>query len=132
MKVVIKNFSIHGVNSDAPARAMIAAKIQDNAKAAKLVDMIFTREYRPSENIQDPKKLGAAIEKNVLKFAEEAGLDVEQLKKDMNGEVVARELANVRDLAQQFEITGTPFLIIGEEAFPGAIPAARINEALDK
>ncbi|MBR6685240.1 MAG: thioredoxin domain-containing protein [Alphaproteobacteria bacterium] len=132
VKVVIKNFSIHGVNSDAPARAMIAAKIQDNAKAAKLVDMIFTREYRPSENIQDPKKLGAAIEKNVLKFAEEAGLDVEQLKKDMNGEVVARELANVRDLAQQFEITGTPFLIIGEEAFPGAIPAARINEALDK
>mgnify|MGYP003556977329 CR=1 FL=1 len=67
-----------------------------------------------------------------MKFAEEAGLDVEQLKKDMNGEVVARELANVRDLAQQFEITGTPFLIIGEEAFPGAIPAARINEALDK
>ncbi len=132
VKVVVKNFSIHGVNSDAPARAMIAAKIQDNAKAAKLVDMIMTREYRPTENIQDPKKLGAAIEKNVMKFAEEAGLDVEQLKKDMNGEVVARELANVRDLAQQFEITGTPFLIINEEAFPGAIPAARINEALDK
>ena len=132
VKVVIKNFSIHGVNSDGPARAMIAAKIQDNAKAAKFVDMIMTREYRPTEKIQDPKKLAAAIEKNVMKFAEEAGLDVEQLKKDMQGEVVARELANVRDLAERFDITGTPFLIIGEEAFPGAIPAAQINAALDK
>ncbi len=132
VKVVIKNFSIHGVNSEGPARAMIAAKIQDNAKAAKLVDMIMTREYRPTENIEDPKKLAAAIEKNIMKFAEEAGLDTKQLKEDMNGPVVAREMANVRDLAQQFEITGTPFLIIGEEAFPGAIPAAQINEALDK
>ena len=55
-----------------------------------------------------------------------------QIEKDVKGEVVAREMANVRDLAQRFEITGTPFLIIGEEAFPGAIPAAKINEALDK
>ena len=50
----------------------------------------------------------------------------------MDGEVVARELANVRDLAQVFEITGTPFLIINEEAFPGAIPASQIKAALDK
>ena len=132
VKVVIKNFSIHGVNSEGPARAMIAAKIQDNAKAAKLVDMIMTREYRPTENIEDPKKLAAAIEKNIMKFAEEAGLDTKQLKEDMNGPVVAREMANVRDLAQLFEITGTPFLIINDQAFPGAIPASQIKAALDK
>ena len=70
--------------------------------------------------------------KEWLKYAEEAGLDTAQLKQDMNGEVVARELANVRDLAQVFEISGTPFLIINEEAFPGAIPADQINAALDK
>ena len=49
VRVVVKNFSIHGVMSDAPARAMIAAKLQGNDKAAKLVDLIMTREYRPSE-----------------------------------------------------------------------------------
>lgn len=132
VRVVLKNFSIHGVMSDGPARAMIAAKLQGNDKAAKFADIIFTREYRPSEKITDQSKLAAAIEKNLMKFAEEAGLDTEQLKKDMKGEVVARELANVRDLATRFEITGTPFLIIGEEAFPGAIPASAINAALDK
>ena len=132
VKVVIKNFSIHGAMSDGPARAMIAAKIQDADKAAKLTDMIMTREYRPEENIQDQAKLAAEIEKSVMKFAEEAGLDTAKLKEDMTGEVVAKELAQVRDLAQRFEITGTPFLIIGEEAFPGAIPAEQIKAALDK
>ena len=131
VRVVIKNFSIHGVMSDAPARAMIAAKLQGNDKAAKLVDMIMTREYRPQEKISDQDKLAAAIEKNIMKFAEEAGLDTKQLKQDMNGEVVARELKNVRDLAQRFEISGTPFLIVNEQAFPGAVPASQIIEALN-
>jgi protein-disulfide isomerase len=132
VRVVIKNFSIHGVMSDAPARAMIAAKLQGNDKAAKLVDMIMTREYRPQGKTDDQEKLAAEIEKNIMKFAAEAGLDTKQLKTDMNGEVVARELANVRDLAQIFEISGTPFLIINEQAFPGAIPASQIKAALDK
>ena len=132
VRVVIKNFSIHGVMSDAPARAMIAAKLQGNDKAAKLVDMIMTREYRPQGKTDDQEKLAAEIEKNIMKFAEEAGLDTKQLKQDMNGEVVARELANVRELAQIFEISGTPFLIINEQAFPGAIPANQIKAALDK
>ena len=132
VRVVIKNFSIHGVMSDGPARAMIAAKMQGNDKAAKFVDLVMTREYRPSEKIDNQEKLAAAIEKNLMKFAEEAGLDTAKLAEDMKSDVVARELTNVRDLANRFEVTGTPFLIIGEEAFPGAIPAAKINEALDK
>ena len=132
VRVVMKNFSIHGVMSDGPARAMIAAKIQDPAKAAKFADIVMTREYRPEGKIEDQEKLAAAIEKNLMKFAEEAGLDTAKLKEDMKGAVVARELVNVRDLANRFEITGTPFLIIGEEAFPGAIPADQINAALDK
>ncbi len=132
VRVVIKNFSIHGVMSDAPARAMIAAKLQGNDKAAKLVDMIMTREYRPQGKSEDPAKLAKEIESNIMKFAKEAGLDTEKLKQDMNGEVVARELKNVRDLAQQFEISGTPFLIINEQAFPGAVPASQIKAALDK
>ena len=132
VRVVVKNFSIHGPNSDGPARAMIAANMQDPDKAAKFVDLVMTREYRPSENISDTAKLEAAIEKNLMKFAQEVGLDTERLKADMSSEIVATELANVGELAQRFEITGTPFLIINEQAFPGAIPAAQINEALDK
>ena len=130
VRVVIKNFSIHGVMSDGPARAMIAAKMQDNAKAAKFVDMVMTREYRPAGEVKDQDKLAAQIEKKLMEFAIEAGLDTAKLAEDMNSDVVARELTNVRDLAERFEITGTPFLIINEQAFPGAIPASQILEAL--
>ncbi len=132
VRVVVKNFSIHGDLSDAPARAVIAAKIQDNSKAAALVSNLMSKEYYSQDDMKDRSKLGAKVKANVLKMAKEAGLDVKQLEADMEGEVVTRELANVRGMAQEFEINGTPFLIINEQAFPGAIPYKSIVDALDK
>ena len=130
VRVVLKNFSIHGALSDDPAKAVIAAKIQDNAKAAKLDALLMDKEYYTQDDMKNQAKLPEKIHANVMKLAKEAGLDTKQLEKDMEGEVVQRELQNVRDLAQRFEINGTPFLIIGDQAFPGAIPYSRIVEAL--
>ena len=132
VRVVLKNFSIHGDLSDAPARAVIAAKIQDNSKAAALASSLMTKEYYSPEDMKDRSKLGAKVKANVLKFAKDAGLDTKQLEADMEGEVVTRELANVRGMAQEFDINGTPFLIINEQAFPGAVPYKTIIEALEK
>ena len=130
VRVVLKNFSIHGVLSDAPAKAVIAAKLQGNDKAAALDKLLMDKEYYKQEDLKNQAKLPDIIEANVMKLAKEAGLDTKKLAEDMKGEVVEKELDNVRDLAQRFEIRGTPFLIIGTEAFPGAIPYARIVEAL--
>ena len=132
VRVVIKNFSIHGALSDGPARAAIAAKMQDADKAAVFVDMMMTRDYYSQDDLSDQSKIGDKVEANIMKMAKEAGLDTAKLKTDMNNEIVSRELANVRDLAQRFEINGTPFLVIGEQAFPGAIPYDQIVNALDK
>lgn len=132
VRIVVKNFSIHGDLSDAPARAVIAAKIQDNSKAAALVSNLMSKEYFSQDDMKDRSKLGAKVTANVMKMAKEAGLDTKKLEEDMKGEVVTRELANVRSMAQEFEINGTPFLIINEQAFPGAIPYKSIVEALDK
>ena len=132
VRVVIKNFSIHGALSDGPAKAAIAAKMQDADKAAVFVDMMMTRDFYTQDDMKDQSKLGDKIEANIMKMAKEAGLDTEKLKKDMKNEVVSRELANVRELAQRFEINGTPFLIIGDQAFPGAIPHDQIVDALGK
>ena len=130
VRVVLKNFSIHGALSDAPAKAVIAAKIQDNAKAAKLDELLMAKEYYTQDDMKDQAKLPAKIHANVMKLAKEAGLDTKQLEADMEGDVVKAELQNVRELAQRFEISGTPYLIIGDKAFPGAIPYSRIIEAL--
>ena len=130
VRLVLKNFSIHGALSDAPAKAVIAAKIQDNAKAAKLDELLMAKEYYTQDDMKDQAKLPEKIHANVMKLAKEAGLDTKQLEKDMEGDVVKAELQNVRELAQRFEISGTPDLIIGDKACPGAIPYARIIEAL--
>jgi len=132
VRVVIKNFSIHGALSDGPARAAIAAKMQDADKAAQFIDMMMTREFYTQDDLKDQSKVAEKVEANIMKMAKEAGLDADKLKADMNNEVVSRELSNVRELAQRFEINGTPFLVIGEQAFPGAIPYDQIVNALDK
>ncbi|MDR2413173.1 MAG: DsbA family protein [Rickettsiales bacterium] len=131
VRVVVKNFSIHGPLSDAPAKASIAAKLQGNDKAAALDKLLMDKEYYTQDDVKDQSKAAEKIHKNVMKVAKEAGLDVKQLETDMNGPVVARELAQVRELANHFQIGGTPFLIIGDQAFPGAIPYDQIIKALD-
>ncbi len=130
VRVVLKNFSIHGVLSDVPARAVIAAKLQGNDKAVALDHALMAGEYYTQDDMKDQAKAPAKLTANVMKIAKEAGLDTTRLEKDMNGEVVARELAQVRDLAERFQIGGTPFLIIGDQAFPGAIPYDQIIKAL--
>ena len=130
VRVVLKNFSIHGALSDDPAKAVIAAKIQDNAKAAALDKLLMDKEYFTQEDMKNQAKLPETIHANVMKLAKEAGLDTKQLEADMEGDVVRKELQNVRELAQRFEITGTPYLIINDQAYPGYIPYARIIEAL--
>lgn len=130
VRVVLKNFSIHGPLSDGPAKAVIAAKLQSNDKAGELDKLLMTNEYYTQDDMKDQSKTEAKIHKNVMKFAATAGLDIAKLEADMNGEVVARELAQVRELAERFQIGGTPFLIIGDQAFPGAIPYEQIIKAL--
>ena len=131
VRVVMKQFSIHGVLSDFAAKATIAAKLQSNEKAAALDDLLFTTEYYPSDmQGKDQAVLEKTIKKNVLELAAKVGLDTKQLEADVNSDAVRTEMAQVRDLAQQFQIGGTPFLIIGDQAFPGAIPYDQIIQAL--
>lgn len=132
VRVVVKNFSIHGVMSDYPAKATIAAKMQGNDKAAALDEMIMTQEYYDQNDMQGKSQEDVAkiIKKNILAMAEKVGLDIKKLDEDTESSTVRSELAQVRDLANQFQIGGTPFLIIGDQAFPGAIPYDQIVQAL--
>jgi len=133
VKLVIKNFSVHGILSDIPSKATIAAKLQSNEKAVALDKLLMssTKWYEDARSAGDQTKAGAIVLKNVLNLAKEVGLDVKRLEKDMNeAPEVAREMNQVRELSQRFNITGTPFLIINGQAFPGAIPYDQIRAAL--
>jgi protein-disulfide isomerase len=132
VRIVVKNFVVHGPLSEAPARAVIAAKLQGDDKAAALHTALMSKDYYDRADLKDQSKLDEKITKSVMKIAEKvSGLDIKKLKTDMQGEVVSREFKQVRELAQRFEINGTPFLIINDQAFPGAIPYDQIIDALN-
>jgi protein-disulfide isomerase len=130
IRVVVKNFSIHGVLSDAPIRAVTAAKLQSDSKAVALYRLLMTKEYKEYNDAKDQSKVAEEVKNNVMKFAKQVGLDIVKLENDMYGSTVAQEMNQVRDLATRLYVTGTPFLIIGNDTFPGAIPYYTIVEAL--
>jgi len=131
VRVVQKNFSIHGVLSDDATRAMIAAKMQDNYKAVKLTDYLMENRFWPEDTSNmTQEQLAATIHKNLMDIAKKLGIDTERLTADMNSETVRAEMMQVRELAERFGVNGTPYLIIGGKTFPGAIPYEQIMQAL--
>jgi protein-disulfide isomerase len=130
VRVVVKNFSIHGILSDYPARAMIAAKMQ-GCDVDALNSSLMEKNYWPSDlKGQSQEAIEKTIVKNVMAAAKKAGCDTARLETDMKSDVVSGELAEVGELAREFGINGTPFLIVGDQAFPGAISSAQIQQAL--
>ncbi len=132
VRVVLKQFSIHGPLSDSAARATIAAKLQSNDKAVELDRLLMEKPYWPQDmKNQDPQAVAKTVRANVMELAKKAGLDTEKLGRDMDtAPEVQAEFEQVRSLAQTFGISGTPYLIIGEQSFPGAISYDQIKSVL--
>src|SRR5690606_17047017 len=63
---------------------------------------------------------GQANEASALKIAEQHGLDMDRLKKDMASPEVQAELDHSEDLAKKMGINGTPHFLIGDRSIPGA------------
>ncbi len=102
---VMKEFPILGPESLFASRVALAAKVQGK--------------YEPMHRLLIAAK-GALDQDTVMRLAKEAGLDMPQLKRDMNSAAIDEVLKKNRDLAGQLEITGTPAFIIGKEFVPGA------------
>ena len=64
---------------------------------------------------------GRAEERSVLTIAAEIGLDIDQLRADMEAPEVAEHIETSMRLADLLGITGTPTFILGENLVPGAV-----------
>ena len=106
VRVVFKEFPVFGEDSVFAARAALASKNQGLYEAFHLALM---------------GNRGRLNERVVMRHAERVGLDVDQLRQDMEApEVEATIQANYR-LAQALGIRDTPGFIIGDEIIPGAL-----------
>lgn len=109
LRVVYKEFPIRGPVSEFASRAALAANQQ-----GKYVE--FSHALLSSKQ--------QLTQESILKAAQDVGLDVEKLKKDMNGTAVSDQLkANIK-LAQDLKLFGTPAFFIGKT---GATSSDKIN-----
>jgi protein-disulfide isomerase len=105
VRVVLKEMPIFGGDSDDAAKGALAAMKQ--GKYFEMHQKLFSDS-------------GKADKEKVLRIAGELGLDLEQLKKDMEGEEIEKALEEARELGQKLGLQGTPFYLIGDQAIPGA------------
>lgn len=105
VRVVFKELPIFGEESEGAAKAALAAGKQ--GKYFEMHQKLFS----------EP---GKADKDKGLKIAQELGLDVPQLEKDMDSPEIQKALDEAKDLAQKLGLQGTPLYLIGDRIVPGA------------
>ena len=106
VRLVIKEFPILSQSSLVAAKAAIAAEMQ-----GKFGDYhVFMMTYR-----------GQITDAVVMRMASQAGVDIEQLKSDMESPKTMAIIQRTREAAAALEINGTPGLVLGDTIVPGAI-----------
>ena len=106
VRLVIKEFPILSQSSLVAAKAAIAAEMQGKFDDYHIAMM----SYR-----------GQITDAVVMRMAAQAGVDIEQLKSDMESPKTMAIIQRTREAAAALEINGTPGLVVGDTVVPGAI-----------
>ncbi|WP_404926502.1 DsbA family protein [Mesorhizobium sp. ORM16] len=115
VKLVFKDFPVLGPASRFAARAALASHKQGKYEAFHLALMAFP---------------GPVNERSTLTVAERVGLDLEQLKRDMQDPAITDTITRNSALAKDLYIYGTPALVIGNEVIPGQVGIATLQRAI--
>ena len=106
VRIVFKEFPVFGQDSVFAARAALASQQQGLYQDFHVALM---------------KNRGRLNERIVMRLADKVGLDVDQLREDMQAPAIDQTIQANFQLAQQLGIRGTPSFIIDDEIIPGAI-----------
>lgn len=106
IRLVMKEFPILGPESQMAARMALASVQQDKYEELHFALMEVS---------------GNLTEETAFKVAENVGLDVDQLRRDMEAPEIDEMLQRNFVLAQALQINGTPAFIIGDEIVRGAL-----------
>lgn len=126
VRVVYKEFPIRGPLSETAARAALAANKQGKYQA-------FSHGL-----LQAARPLTDEI---IFQVAKDAGLNIDQLKKDMNDKSIQEQVKNNIKLAQDLKLFGTPALFIGKtdshgkepiNYMPGVMDQAQLQSMIDE
>jgi len=117
LRIVYKEFPILGPNSVFAAKAALASERQ--GKYSEFHQLMM-------------QSSAQADESSVISAAETVGLNIEQLRIDMEDAAIQAQIDRNIDLALALRINGTPGFVIGEEILRGAADLATIQSLVDK
>lgn len=112
LRLVYKEFPVLGPESVLAARAALAARAQD--KYSVFHDALMAAENSLSQD-------------SIMAIAKSAGLDVEQLARDMDDPEIDAILARNYRLARRLDIRGTPAFVFNGELIRGAPSYAMLS-----
>ena len=117
IRLVMKELPILGPQSRYAAQAALAAVKQD-----KYDELHFA--------LMDQE--GRLDQLRILQIAQDLGLDIDQLQKDMRDPEINAALRRTYQVAQSLQINGTPAFIVGDQLLPGALSAEELKAVIDQ
>lgn len=117
VRLVMKEYPILGPESVTAARMALAAARQDKYEEIHTAFMAAS---------------GELDEARAFALAEDVGLDMERLRRDMQAPEIDRMLERNAALAQALQINGTPAFVIGDELIRGAIDMATFRQIIGR
>ena len=115
--LVYKHLPLSAIHPQAMAAAQAAYAAQQQGKFWQYHDALFAQQ----------KQLGEEL---YLQIAENLSLDLEQFNRDRK-----QAITNIQkdlQLAQQLQINGTPFFVLDNQSFSGAVPLSEMEAILGK
>ncbi|WP_243614765.1 MULTISPECIES: DsbA family protein [Rhodobacterales] len=116
VRLVYREWPILGEGSVFAAKAALAAREQGKYEAFHWALMSMN---------------GRAEEASVMRVAAEVGLDVDQLRRDMEAPEIQEHLVTSMNLAQSLGFNGTPSFVVGEELVPGFVEQSELVEVVE-
>lgn len=113
IRLILKEFPILGPVSLSASQAAIAAK-----KQGRYMEMHAA--------LYEHK--GGLDEDGIYEIAEDVGLDLAKLKKDMADPAIQDHVSRTYRLAEQLGVDGTPAFIVGGTMYPGAADKERLEK----
>jgi len=117
VKLLLREFPILGPDSLSAARAALAAQ-----KQGKYLE--FHRALM--------KNRGPLADQNLFKIAQDVGLNVEQLKKDIQAPEIDQSLRRTQALASDLDVSATPTFIIGDHVIRSAFDQSALKQMIDQ
>lgn len=119
LRIILKEFPVLGVGSTEAAQVAVAVRMQDESGKKYLE---FHQKLLGSR--------GQADRARALATAQEAGVDMARLEKDMADPEVKTTLAENVKLAENLNLTGTPSYVIGPDVVVGAVGVDALREKI--